>query len=192
MPVHKKILLVLIIVMVIFVGTPTATQEQDTLLRLHVKANSDSPEDQALKYQVRDTVLEVLNDCLKQAGSAQAAQQKVAHILPEVITAAQETVSAAGFHYTVTASLGCADFPTRMYGDQIYRAGSYQALQIYLGEGEGQNWWCVLFPPLCFVESRTQSSTETVTVASMPQTDSSVPRFKSRLFIWWQRLFGKK
>ncbi|WP_219855781.1 stage II sporulation protein R, partial [Candidatus Hakubella thermalkaliphila] len=99
-----------------------------------------------MKYQVRDAVLTVLASHLAAADNLQTAGAKVGQSLPEVLSAAQQVVKQAGYDYTVSALLGEADFPTRLYGGQVYRAGRYQALQIYLAEGRGINWWCVLFP----------------------------------------------
>lgn len=192
MPVLKKTVLFLFIFMLVFSGNPSPVNQPDTLLRLHVKAHSDAPQDQALKYQVRDTVLVVLQQHLAEAGNADTARHEIFRILPEVLEAAQKTVEAAGYHYAVTATLGTATFPTRMYGDRIYRAGEYQALQIYLGDGRGQNWWCVLFPPLCFVETRTQSQHEVASVAAPVRPAMAPPKPKSRLVAWFSQLFSRK
>ncbi|MBT9168722.1 MAG: hypothetical protein DDT19_02070 [Syntrophomonadaceae bacterium] len=100
--------------------------------------------------------------------------------MPEVLSAAQQVVKQAGYDYTVSALLGEADFPTRLYGGQVYRAGRYQVLQIYLGEGLGKNWWCVLFPPLCFVGVTSDKE--------MPQPGQSVPPApRSRIIEWWRQ-----
>lgn len=192
----KRWLMVLLMLSSLFsAGAPAPQPTTDALLRLHVRAHSDAPADQAVKYEVRDTVLAVLHEHLQTAGSAAAAQAQVAALLPAVVAAAQQTVHAAGFTYEVTASLGTAQFPTRLYGDQVYRAGSYQALQIYLGKGAGQNWWCVLFPPLCFVEAKKSApAQEAVVVCAEAETEAeeSPPPIKSRLLEWWQKLFGKE
>ncbi|MCR3921527.1 MAG: stage II sporulation protein R [Firmicutes bacterium] len=189
MQASRWLIIFLIIIPLCFSGIPTAPSAQDSLLRLHVRANSDSPTDQAIKYQVRDTVLATLDGHLQNAGNATIAQEEIAQALPEVLRAARQTVAAAGFDYEVTASLGTAQFPTRMYGDQVYRAGTYQALQIYLGDGEGQNWWCVLFPPLCFVAAKTTSENDPVPVVATPE--QAIPPCRSRILEWWQRLIGK-
>ncbi|MBS3899192.1 MAG: stage II sporulation protein R [Dethiobacter sp.] len=150
-------------------------------LRLHVRAHSDAPSDQLLKYQVRDAVLAVLASHLAAAESLHTAGTKVDQSLPEVVFAAQQVVRQAGYDYTVRASLGEADFPTRLYGGQVYRAGRYQALQIYLGEGLGKNWWCVLFPPLCFVGVASDKA--------MPQPGQAAPpQARSRIIEWWRQL----
>ncbi|MDW7651927.1 MAG: stage II sporulation protein R [Bacillota bacterium] len=185
MRVYKRIILLFMLFLPFLSPNPAADMGPAALLRLHVRANSDSPADQALKYQVRNAVLDVLNHHLEAAGSAARAEEDIQSALPEVLLAAQNTVTGAGYDYPVSASLGEADFPTRVYGDKVYRAGTYRALQIYLGEGRGQNWWCVLFPPLCFVEVAQDTAIPATTAQQEP------PRPKSRLLEWWQRIFHR-
>jgi stage II sporulation protein R len=187
MPAHKWFALcwAALMAIVLFVAVPAdAPVPAEALLRLHVRANSDNPNDQAVKYQVRNAVLAVLQSHLETAGDADTARQEVESVLPEIIAAAQATVNAAGFDYTVRASLGEADFPTRLYGDQVYRAGCYQALQIFLGEGGGENWWCVLFPPLCFVEAAPDSA-----IPAVGGQKPDIPRPRSRILEWFGRIF---
>jgi stage II sporulation protein R len=173
------------VALVLFLATPQQVNPAgETLLRLHVRANSDSPADQALKYEVRDAVLDVLYGRMETAGSAAAAQREVEQMMPLLVAAAQETVYASGYAYTVRASLGEAEFPTRLYGDRVYRAGRYQALQIFLGEGSGENWWCVLFPPLCFVEAAPDRAIPVV------QQPGELPQPRSRLLEWLRKLFA--
>ncbi|MBS4008631.1 MAG: stage II sporulation protein R [Clostridium sp.] len=160
---------------------PKGEETAEDFLRLHVRAHSDATSDQFLKYQVRDAVLTVLASHLAAADNLHTAGAKVDQSLPEVIFAAEQVVRRAGYDYTVSASLGEADFPTRLYGGQVYRAGRYQALQIYLGEGLGKNWWCVLFPPLCFVSVASDQE--------MPQPGQAVvpPPARSRIIEWWRQ-----
>jgi stage II sporulation protein R len=179
-------LLISALCLVFLLQTSKNSDRTEALLRLHVKANSDAPHDQAVKYQVRDAVLDVLSRHLVAAGNADAAKEKVEAVLPEVLLTAEATLQSAGYDYPVSATLGEAEFPTRLYGDRVYRAGTYQAVQIYLGEGQGENWWCVLFPPLCFVETAPE--------AAIPVTSgqfSEHPRPKSRIVEWLQRLFTR-
>ncbi len=155
------------------------------LLRLHVRANSDSPADQALKYTVRNAVLEACSMLLPVAHNAPEAEEILAAAVPQLQKAAQSAVLAAGFTYPVTVNMGEYFFPTRLYGNRVYSAGSYRALQVYIGEGSGQNWWCVLFPPLCFVEAAGDG------VAAASGTEYKAPKPRSRLLEWWQRLWQK-
>jgi stage II sporulation protein R len=186
--VKKIICFVLLITVVLFLTGGTPGQKEDesaSLLRLHVRANSDSAADQALKYQVRDTILHSLDLRLATVQSNAEAEQEIIQALPELLALAETTVREAGYNYGVSAQLGEAEFPTRLYGEQVYRAGRYRALQIYLGEGRGENWWCVLFPPLCFIEVSRDTA-----VSVSGESESIRPR--SRLLEWWQRRFGRQ
>lgn len=125
----------------------------DNLLRLHVVANSDTQEDQALKLQVRDVILEYVQHILEESSDIRETVGIVNENLEDIIRLAEEKAAANGKNYTVTASIGSYPFPTKTYGDVALPAGYYQALKVIIGEGKGQNWWCVLFPPLCFVDA---------------------------------------
>ena len=185
------LLLFLLLLPLSFAAGP-AYHTQHNLLRLHVRAHSNNPADQALKYEVRNTVLAILDPYLQKAENAAAAEEKIAEILPEVVAAAEQTVLAAGYNYPVTASLGTAAFPTRLYGDQVYSAGTYQALQIYLGEGKGENWWRVLFPPLCFIEVQKEGERSEVVVPAVNSApEEARPQCRSRLLEGLQKLFCK-
>lgn len=121
-------------------------------LRLRIIANSDSPADQALKREVRDAVIVQVGSWLKGVKtSAEARQILMAHV-PQIQALAEQVVNAHGFHYAVQTVVGKVPFPTKIYGNQVYPAGTYEALRIVIGKGQGANWWCVLFPPLCFVD----------------------------------------
>ncbi len=126
-------------------GQQKALAEQ--MVRLHVVANSDSAEDQAVKLRVRDAVLDRAEPWLEAASTQEEALDILAAHLPELAQAGAEVV---GEGVPVTASIAQdAWFPTKEYEDFALPAGKYTALRITLGEGEGQNWWCVVFPPLC-------------------------------------------
>ena len=130
----------------------------DTVVRLHVLANSDSEEDQALKLMVRDGVLEaaapLVEGCTTQA---EAIEVLTAH-LAELEAAAFSVVQSEGYDYPVTVLLGEEDYPTRTYESCAFPAGTYVSLRVLIGEGEGQNWWCCLFPPLCLSAATDNSS----------------------------------
>lgn len=121
------------------------------LIRLHVIANSDTEVDQKLKYQVRDAVLEALAPEIATASSAEECRQMLRQRLPEVKARAQQVVYDAGFSYGVGVEWGVFAFPARFYGEVGFPAGRYEAVRVVIGEGRGANWWCVLYPPLCFI-----------------------------------------
>ncbi len=147
----RRIALVAAVVIGVFAwGIVTDSQTlREGLLRLHVVGASDSAEDQAVKLTVRDAVLASLEEGLEDLTDPQAAFDYVARMLPVVETAANQALSAAGFEDTVTVSLTEEAFPTRDYDTFSLPAGIYKALRVVIGEGEGRNWWCVVFPRLC-------------------------------------------
>ena len=121
----------------------------DSVFRLHVIANSNSASDQALKYLVRDNVLEFVNS----TSLANSKEELINSLdLDSIREIAQNTVYDNGYAYPVSVELGNFEFPTKSYGDISLPAGFYDALRIKIGSAEGQNWWCVMFPPLCFVD----------------------------------------
>lgn len=127
----------------------------DSVFRLHVIANSDTEEDQALKLKVRDQLLEYMNSLTEDCTSKEEVI-KIAKIHEaDFQKIAKEVIEENGFDYEVTVQIGTSDFPTKYYGDISLPAGTYDALKVKIGKAEGQNWWCVMFPPLCFVDVST-------------------------------------
>lgn len=118
-------------------------------LRLHILANSDSPADQRVKLMVRDAILETTAEEFDTVLTEREAEASVEENLAEILETADAVLQENGFRYTASAELGSFLFPERQYSQRTYPAGEYRALRITLGEGEGHNWWCVLYPPLC-------------------------------------------
>ena len=125
---------------------------EDSVFRLHVIANSDSTEDQNLKYIVRDKVLEYINNISKNVSSKEDVIKMAQDNIDKIQTIAENTIKENGYNYCVKLAIGNYAFPTKTYGDISFPAGFYDALKIEIGEAKGQNWWCVMFPPLCFVD----------------------------------------
>lgn len=126
-------------------------------VRLHILANSDSAEDQQLKLKVRDAVIAYLTPYVKNVSGAQEANEIISSHQKDIITVARKALGENGADYPVAVQMGTFEFPVREYGSLVLPAGDYQAVRILLGQAAGKNWWCVLFPPLCFV-----NGTETV------------------------------
>ena len=125
---------------------------KDSVFRLHVIANSDSKEDQDLKYLVRDGVLEYMNKISKNCTSKEEVINLAYKYQDDFKRIAEKIIYENGYNYAVNISIGNFEFPTKNYGDISLPAGVYDALRIEIGEAKGQNWWCVMFPPLCFVD----------------------------------------
>ena len=149
---YWELALLLALAVTILWGAASLGQQEELgrkVIRLHVIANSDSPEDQALKLRVRDRVLARAQEILEQSADMEQAEQALTAALPELTREARETLAAEGCAQPVQARLEPAEFPTKDYDGFSLPAGKYLALRVIIGEGRGQNWWCVVFPPLC-------------------------------------------
>lgn len=124
----------------------------NSVFRLHVIANSDTDEDQNLKYKIRDKLLEYMNSISKNCSSKEEIIKVANSHKKEFHDIAKQVITENGYDYNVTIKIGNFDFPTKNYGDISFPAGNYDALRVEIGNASGQNWWCVMFPPLCFVD----------------------------------------
>lgn len=127
----------------------------DSVFRLHIIANSDSSADQELKLKVRDNIIEYMNTLTSSSSDKKDVISMVNNHLDSFKEIALNTIKENGYNYDVNIEIGNFHFPTKSYGDISFPAGNYDALKIEIGDAIGQNWWCVLFPPLCFVNSST-------------------------------------
>lgn len=145
-----------------FYGKATDTQRLQReiakeVIRLHVVANSDSEEDQTLKLEVKEEILELLRERMNEDDTIDMAQQTLRDSLDEIEKAALCYIHDKGYDYGVNAELGTCYFPVKEYGDMTFPAGEYKALKVNIGSSEGKNWWCVMYPTLCFVDSTYQT-----------------------------------
>ena len=154
------LLCILISTMMICV-LPVSGEEEiyDNVIRLHILANSDSAEDQTLKLELRDYIVSSYSSDLSKLKNREEAEEKVKSILREIENDSESFVRSKGYVYKVKVSLSEEFYPTREYENCSFPAGKYLSLRIVIGNGEGQNWWCVLFPPLC-TEIATQQITD--------------------------------
>ncbi len=156
----KKILaglfiIVVVAVTVVFVtkmGNATAAADTD-YLRIHVRANSNEQIDQSVKYLVKDEVVKFITPYAAQCVDKDAAIKVISGILDGIEEVCDRVLRQNGFTYTSRASVRAEEFPTRVYGDLTLESGIYDALIIELGSGSGDNWWCVIYPPLCFTSA---------------------------------------
>ena len=175
----------------------TFQQTGDTVragvLRLHVIAHSDAPEDQQLKLAVRDALLKK-GKSLAAAETKQAAEESLADALPDYRETARQVIAAHGYDYDVKVSLSPAFFPTRTYGDVTLPAGTYDALRVVIGDGKGQNWWCVMFPPLCLPAAQDSTALEDVLNEDACQLVAASPRYELRFWIveQWEKWRERK
>lgn len=125
---------------------------KDSLIRFHVIANSDTEEEQNLKLKVRDGIIEYLYPYLNKAESIEESRAIISEREDEVVNLAIAIVRENGYSYGVTSELSRENFPEKAYGKIVLPQGNYEAFRVVIGEGQGKNWWCVMFPPLCFVD----------------------------------------
>ncbi|MBQ8135483.1 MAG: stage II sporulation protein R [Clostridia bacterium] len=162
---------------------------EDKVFRLHIIANSDSEEDQALKLKVRDEITAYTDELFKDCNNKQESMQKAKDNINKIRAKAQEVVNRNGFDQKVDAYVTNMSFDTRVYDDFTLPAGKYDALRIVIGEGEGHNWWCVLYPAVCVPSAEknigsalNESETDIVT-----ESDKYVVKFK--IVELWEELF---
>lgn len=129
---------------------PYQQEIAEKILRFHILANSDSDKDQKVKEKVRDAIGNYLAPQLEEARDLSDTKNIVTRHMDEIVTVAEETLEKEGYSYGASARLAIVDFPVKTYGSYTFPAGEYEALEITLGEGNGHNWWCVLYPNMCF------------------------------------------
>lgn len=149
------ILLMMVGVMGGFYGRKKIVQEQiaEKVLRFHVLANSNSEEDQKLKLQVRDAIGGLLQEKMAQVENREECEKFITEWIPKIEQTAAAVIEENGYDYSVCARLEETDFPVKTYGAYTFPAGRYEALRVTIGEGAGENWWCVLYPNMCFENS---------------------------------------
>lgn len=125
----------------------------EKIIRFHVIANSDTKEDQDLKLAVRDAVGIKMSGILKEAGDRSRSEALIRENMEDMKQTAKEVIAENGYDYDVDICLTDADFPVKTYGAYTFPAGNYEALEIVIGEGRGHNWWCVMYPNMCFSDT---------------------------------------
>ena len=156
----KKIFLLLISVLLVYGFSGLTHKENDDLqkkiadkiLRFHVIANSDSDGDQALKLKVKDAVVEFMKPLLSNCDDVHKSKEIVKAYESHILSVAQNVIRENGYNYDVHINYENCYFPAKKYGDISFPPGNYDAIRIYIGKHQGKNWWCVLYPPLCFVD----------------------------------------
>lgn len=158
---YKKVILIISIFLIsfIYIIHPVLADKylldnpyNEGIIRFHVRANSDREEDQALKLKVRDEILEVMVEKFKDSSSIDESREIIKENMNEIKLIAERVIRENNYDYPVDVFLGMDYFPTRKYGNMVFPQGTYETLLVTIGKGEGQNWWCVMFPPLCFVD----------------------------------------
>ncbi len=146
--------LFIIIATVLFAGAQQKNESANAdYLRIHVRANSNSQEDQSVKYEIKDEVVRFITPYIKECVTKEAAMETMGEKLDEISAVCDSALKERGYYYGARAEIRTEKFPTRVYGELTLEEGVYDALIIELGAGVGDNWWCVIYPPLCFTSS---------------------------------------
>lgn len=198
----KQIGLILVCLMMIIMmweGQKTdaavaATTIPEQSIRLRILANSDAAGDQLVKREIRDAVVVQMGEwvgALENPQSLEQARYVIREHLSEIENRVGEELMKRGLTYDYQVELGTVPFPTKLYGGTVYPAGEYEAVRITLGEGKGQNWWCVLFPPLCFIDASTGDALAKPTTVSASAADAVEVKAtvqgetpEARFFLW--------
>lgn len=157
----KKFLLIFMSILVVIAlnakvvkvkGEDSQEDIASKIIRFHVIANSDSKEDQALKLKVRDKVLEYIQPKLRNSKNIKESREIIKENNENMIAVAKKVILENGYKYSINTTLSNENFPIKTYGNITLPQGKYEAYRIIIGSGQGKNWWCVMFPPLCFVD----------------------------------------
>ena len=176
-------LIISVLLSIISFGASCGEIRQD-VLRMHVIANSDSAEDQAMKLKVRDAILEAGEDLFDGTLTAEGAEQVLDSDIERLQNAAQTVLTGNGFDYGVRVEIGKDYFNTRTYdGEVTLPAGEYEAVRVILGEGKGQNWWCVMFPPMCLPAAEADTEISDVLTQNEEDVVKSNPKYEARFKI---------
>lgn len=155
------IALIPVAIFVIKLSTKKTASANSDYLRIHIRANSNQECDQNVKYKVKEKVVEFLTPHIAKCHTFEESKNVIKSHLNDICAVANQTLKENGFNYTARAEIRTENFPTRSYGSLTLNQGTYEALILELGTGTGDNWWCVMFPPLCFIDAKGQSQNST-------------------------------
>lgn len=169
----------------------------DAVIRFHVLANSDEEFDQQLKLKVRDEILLYISDDMKNFTNRDEAELYLNSHKDEISAVAEKVIKSEGFDYSVRTELSDERYPVRYYGNAVFPEGNYKSLRVMIGSGEGHNWWCVMYPPLCLngesleyadtdllKEVLTEDGYDVVVLSS----DNAIPEMKFKVVEWWNSI----
>jgi len=165
-----------------------------SVIRFHVLANSDEEYDQQLKLCVRDEILKSMSEDMDKCSNKEDAEAYLKNHIDEITSIAKRVIAEKGYDYDVHTTLSIEQYPVRYYNNAVFPEGSYESLRVIIGNGEGHNWWCVMYPPLCLngdavgyedddmlKEVLSDESYEVVVLSE----DNTVPKMKFKVVEWW-------
>ena len=172
----NKICVIVVLILLLIIGAsflPTVEVEYD-YLRLHIRANSNSEIDQNIKYEIKDELVEFLTPYFCNVTSKNEAVEIVNNLKEKMSEICVDVLRKNGFNYSANVKINNEYFPTRTYSNTTLESGYYDAVIVELGSAEGDNWWCVMYPPLCFITRENQTEIT----------------FKSKIADWFKSLFN--
>ena len=195
----KKFILVLILCLISFFSGCSLNQNKveydyniinNIVIRFHVIANSDSDEDQKLKLKVRDVVINYLYPYMKDVKNLDESRKIIKEKNDEVIKLVNKVIKQNGYNYSVESRLSRENFPEKEYGNIIFPQGNYEAYRIIIGNGEGHNWWCVMFPPLCFADETKENVKSEQNTEKLNEYIEEEVKVKFKVVEWIKGLFS--
>ena len=162
----------------------------DIVISFHVIANSDSDEDQKLKLKVRDVVINYLYPYMKDVKNLDESRKIIKEKNDEVIKLVNKVIKQNGYNYSVESRLSRENFPEKEYGNIIFPQGNYEAYRIIIGDGEGHNWWCVMFPPLCFADETKENVKSEQNTEKLNEYIEEEVKVKFKVVEWIKGLFS--
>lgn len=159
------------------------------IIRFHIRANSDKKEDQELKLQIRDEILNAMGDKFALSKSLDESREIILDNMDNMKSIAEKVIYDLGKDYEVDISLGQDNFPIRKYGNMVFPQGEYETLMIEIGEARGENWWCVMFPPLCFVDITHSVAIENEELDEFIVEEERPIKLKSKIVDFFKKVF---
>lgn len=166
----------------------------DSVVRFHVLANSDSEHDQNLKLKVRDEILEYLRPGMEKCQSREEAEKYLISHIDGITKIAEKVINEEGYEYDVKTELSEEQYPVRYYSNAVFPEGIYHSLRVIIGEGEGHNWWCVMYPPLCLNEQSFEYADTSILKETLGEegyevvvlsSEETVPKIKFKVVEWF-------
>lgn len=200
---YKKPILLLVgfIITIIYIVHPykvEANHKEEgpnkNLIRFHIRANSDREDDQNLKLKIRDEILREMENKFKGSKSIEESRNTILKNMDNMRNIAKDVIKDSGKDYDVSISLGKNNFPIRKYGNIVLPQGEYETLLIEIGKARGENWWCVMFPPLCFIDEThvaSKNNTEDKGLGEFVVEEEKPLRFKSKIIEFFQNIIDR-
>lgn len=196
---YKKLMIILsaFIMTIVYIVHPYMMENEKAIdgfkkdiIRFHIRANSDRKEDQDLKLEIRDEILDEMGHKFESSNSLEESRYIILENMDNMKDIAEKVIKGRGEDYEVEISLGQDYFPIRKYGNMVFPQGEYETLMIKIGEARGENWWCVMFPPLCFVDITHSLALENDDLDEFVIDEDRPIKLKSKILDFFRNVFN--